>query len=105
MPELPDVEGHRRLAAAHVAGRTVTGVRVTDRALLEGDARVLALHVDHGVLTTAVRAGHVPSGLTWLDGQRVHQEPTCPRCGAALRRGTVASRTTVWCPREQPEAA
>ena len=25
----------------------------------------------------------------------------CPRCGSELRRGTVGSRTTWWCPREQ----
>ncbi len=25
----------------------------------------------------------------------------CPRCGSEMRRGTVGSRTTWWCPREQ----
>ena len=25
----------------------------------------------------------------------------CPRCGAALERGTVGGRTTWWCPAEQ----
>ncbi len=36
MPELPDVEGHRRLLAEHVAGRTVCGVTVPDTELLVG---------------------------------------------------------------------
>lgn len=26
---------------------------------------------------------------------------TCPRCGTRLARGTVAGRTTFWCPKEQ----
>lgn len=36
MPELPDVEGHRRTVAEHVTGRPVRGVRVPDPALLAG---------------------------------------------------------------------
>jgi len=28
-------------------------------------------------------------------------EAHCPRCGAAMRRGTVGGRTTWWCAREQ----
>jgi formamidopyrimidine-DNA glycosylase len=30
------------------------------------------------------------------------REEHCPRCGAELRRATVAGRTTWWCPEEQP---
>jgi formamidopyrimidine-DNA glycosylase len=54
------------------------------------------------VLRRSIRAGHVPSGPTWLNAQRREDEPRCPRCGAALQRGRVGGRTTFWCPREQP---
>jgi formamidopyrimidine-DNA glycosylase len=38
----------------------------------------------------------------WLTGARDdRRDPRCQRCGARLRRATVAGRTTVWCPREQ----
>lgn len=53
------------------------------------------------VLRRSIRAGHVPSGPTWLNGERDEDEPRCPRCGTALRRGQVAGRTTFWCPRDQ----
>lgn len=56
------------------------------------------------VLRRSIRAGHVPSGPTWLNGVRGEDEPACPRCGARLRRGTVAGRTTYWCPEEQRPA-
>jgi formamidopyrimidine-DNA glycosylase len=55
------------------------------------------------VLGQAIRAGHVPSGPTWLNGQRTAPSPTCPRCGTQLERGKVAGRTTFWCPRDQTE--
>lgn len=53
------------------------------------------------VLRRSVRAGHVPSGPTWLNDQRGASDPRCPRCGTGLRRGSVAGRTTLWCPAEQ----
>lgn len=34
MPELPDVEGYRRIFAAHAAGKRVTGVRWVDTSML-----------------------------------------------------------------------
>jgi formamidopyrimidine-DNA glycosylase len=34
MPELPDVEGFRRVFAEHAAGRTVERVEVLDRSML-----------------------------------------------------------------------
>jgi formamidopyrimidine-DNA glycosylase len=54
------------------------------------------------VVRRSVRAGHVPSGPTWLNGQRSSEERTCPRCGGPLERAQVAGRTTFWCPTEQP---
>ena len=64
---------------------------------------VEALHGQlRSLLRRAMRAGHVPSGPTWLNGQRAEQAPTCPRCDAPLERAQVGGRTTLWCPREQP---
>jgi formamidopyrimidine-DNA glycosylase len=54
------------------------------------------------VLRPSIRAGHVPSGPTWLNGQRRVEGPSCPRCGDQLERARVAGRTTFWCPTEQP---
>lgn len=61
-----------------------------------------SLHRELGiVLQQSVRAGHVPSGPTWLNAQRGEADPRCPRCERPLRRGKVAGRTTLWCPSEQ----
>jgi formamidopyrimidine-DNA glycosylase len=56
------------------------------------------------VLRGAIPTGRVPGRRSWLTG---HREPKgiCPRCRTPLRRGRVAGRTTVWCPRCQPEHA
>lgn len=54
-------------------------------------------------LALSVRAGRVPDRASWLTGHRDRPDGHCPRCGAGLRRGKVAGRTTVWCPRCQPE--
>lgn len=55
----------------------------------------------HEVLDAAVPTGRVPPHDDWLTGARDDEDPTCPRCGAALERGEVAGRSTWWCPREQ----
>lgn len=68
---------------------------------LDDDALDAVHHQMRDVLTDAVRAGHVPSGPTWLNGQRDAQEPTCPHDGTPLERDQVAGRTTFWCPEEQ----
>jgi formamidopyrimidine-DNA glycosylase len=47
------------------------------------------------------RHGRVPGKPGWLTGARDGRDPRCPRCDARLRRGTVAGRTAVWCPRCQ----
>jgi formamidopyrimidine-DNA glycosylase len=57
------------------------------------------------VLRDSIRAGHVPSGPTWLNGQRGSDDPVCPRCHAHLDVGQVSGRTTYRCPREQPGGA
>lgn len=54
------------------------------------------------VLTRSVRAGHIPSGPTWLNAQRDAEDPRCPACGRALTVATVAGRTTFWCETDQP---
>ncbi|MFF4832257.1 Fpg/Nei family DNA glycosylase [Streptomyces sp. NPDC001315] len=54
-------------------------------------------------LRSAVTAGRVPPRASWLTGHRDAPDPTCPRCDGHLRRSRMASRTTVWCPRCQPE--
>ncbi|MFE2156581.1 Fpg/Nei family DNA glycosylase [Streptomyces lydicus] len=65
----------------------------------EGDR----LHAElRRTLRAAVRAGCVPPRDTWLTGRRDDPDPHCPRCGGPLRRGRVAGRGTVWCPRCQP---
>ena len=53
------------------------------------------------VVSQSLPTGRVPPMEGWLTGARDAREPACPRCGARLRRATVAGRTTVWCPREQ----
>src|ERR687896_305798 len=42
-----------------------------------------------------------PRAGGWRTGPGEGGEPRCPRCGARLRRATVAGRTTVWCGRCQ----
>jgi formamidopyrimidine-DNA glycosylase len=55
----------------------------------------------HGAVTESIRYRRVPHGRRWLTRVRDERQPHCPRCGAPLRRATVAGRTAVWCPREQ----
>ena len=47
---------------------------------------------------SAIRLGGVHTGEIV---EHRHRGGHCPRCGAELRRATVAGRTTFWCPREQ----
>ncbi len=53
------------------------------------------------VVSESRRYGRVPHGRRWLTRVRDNRGAACPRCGASLRRGTVAGRTAVWCPRCQ----
>lgn len=53
------------------------------------------------VLRTAVRHGRVPGLPRWLTGARDDPDPSCPRCGARLNKGSAGGRTTMWCPRCQ----
>jgi formamidopyrimidine-DNA glycosylase len=52
-------------------------------------------------LRGSVRAGRVPHGPNWLTAVRDQRDASCPRCGAKLRKGTVAGRSACWCPRCQ----
>ena len=53
------------------------------------------------VVRESLPTGRVPPAEGWLTKARDEREQRCPRCGARLRRGTVAGRTTVWCGRCQ----
>jgi formamidopyrimidine-DNA glycosylase len=53
------------------------------------------------VLVESARRGRVPRAPGWLTTERGRREPSCPRCGARIERGTVAERTAYWCPRCQ----
>ena len=53
------------------------------------------------VVRESLPTGRVPPAEGWLTGVRDRREAHCPRCGARLRRATVAGRTTVWCGRCQ----
>jgi formamidopyrimidine-DNA glycosylase len=53
------------------------------------------------VVRESLPTGRVPPAEGWLTGVRDRRDARCPRCGARLRRGTVAGRTTVWCGRCQ----
>jgi formamidopyrimidine-DNA glycosylase len=68
------------------------------------DDDVKRLHAAMGhVLRTSVRYGRVPGLSRWLTGVRDDPDPSCPRCGARLAHGRVGGRTSLWCPRCQPE--
>jgi formamidopyrimidine-DNA glycosylase len=54
-----------------------------------------------GVVRESLPTGRVPPVEGWLTVARDGRDPHCPRCGARLRKETVAGRTTAWCPREQ----
>jgi formamidopyrimidine-DNA glycosylase len=53
------------------------------------------------VVRESLPAARVPTSEGWLTGVRGRRDARCPRCGARLRRATVAGRTTVWCGRCQ----
>ena len=51
------------------------------------------------VVRESMPTARVPPLEGWLTGVRDRRDARCPRCGASLRRATVAGRTTVWCGR------
>jgi formamidopyrimidine-DNA glycosylase len=53
------------------------------------------------VVRESLPTGRVPPAEGWLTKARDERDARCPRCGARLRRATVAGRTTVWCGRCQ----
>ncbi len=55
-----------------------------------------------GVLDVGIDVGQVPHRDGFLNDVRDDEDPHCPRCGTALRRDTIAGRTTWWCPEDQP---
>jgi formamidopyrimidine-DNA glycosylase len=81
-------------------------LRPADRAsdLTEAERRRLYTHMRR-TLRSAVTAGCVPPRDSWLTGHRDDPDPICPRCGDHLRRSRMGGRTTVWCPRCQPDGS
>ena len=53
------------------------------------------------VIATSNRHWRIPIGSGWLKSQRGRRNARCPRCGAQVRRATVAGRRAYWCPRCQ----
>ncbi|MEV0639394.1 DNA-formamidopyrimidine glycosylase family protein [Streptomyces sp. NPDC050619] len=82
------------------------GLPPTTRAsdLTEAELRRLYTHMGR-TLRSAVTAGRVPPRDSWLTGHRDDTDPVCPRCDGPLRRRRMSGRTTVWCPRCQPEGS
>jgi formamidopyrimidine-DNA glycosylase len=70
------------------------------RRLLDSLSREL-----HYVIATSNRWARIPAEPGWLTGVRDKRGARCPRCGARLRRSTVAGRTACWCPRDQRKPA
>jgi formamidopyrimidine-DNA glycosylase len=52
-------------------------------------------------LRGSIPTGRVPPRRGWLTAVRDERDARCPRCDTALRRSTVAGRSTRWCPRCQ----
>jgi formamidopyrimidine-DNA glycosylase len=69
---------------------------------LSGPERAAVFREMRRVLRDSIRVGRVPPRGVWLTGRRDDASAKCPRCATRLRRGTIAGRTTVWCPRCQP---
>jgi formamidopyrimidine-DNA glycosylase len=49
-------------------------------------------------LQASIPTGRVPAAEGWLTQVRERRDAACPRCGARLRKSTVAGRTSCWCP-------
>jgi formamidopyrimidine-DNA glycosylase len=65
--------------------------------------QIAALHEAlRGAVSESSRYGRVPHGRRWLTRVRDDRGATCPRCGTALRKKTIAGRTACWCPGCQP---
>lgn len=97
------IAGLGNLMADEILWRAKLDPRRPARGL--ADAEVRRLHGElRRTVRSASRAGRVPPRPAWLTGHRDEPDAECPRCHGPLRRARVAGRTTVWCPRCQPEA-
>lgn len=54
-------------------------------------------------LDVGLDLGHVPTADGFLLDVRHRDDAACPRCGERLVSATIAGRTSVWCPAEQPD--
>lgn len=55
------------------------------------------------ILEAGIEVGQVAADDSTLTGARDAEDARCPRCGAPLATGTIAGRTSRWCPEEQPD--
>lgn len=89
-----------------VADETLWQARIHPRhrvADLDRDA-IEALHAAlRDVLQQSISYGQVPRLESWLTHARDVDEQRCPRCHTPIEKGSVASRSTYWCPSCQPE--
>jgi formamidopyrimidine-DNA glycosylase len=53
------------------------------------------------VIAESVPRARIPREAGWLEEHRGSRDARCPRCRSALRRSTIAGRTSYWCPRCQ----
>jgi formamidopyrimidine-DNA glycosylase len=68
------------------------------------DRGIRRLHrIVRRVIVASNRHGRIPRKRTWISSQRGVGSPSCPRCGAELRRSRIVGRTSYWCSRCQPE--
>lgn len=104
----PALVDQRRLAglgnllADEILWRARLHPRRTARELTADERRRLYDQL-RGTLRASVRAGRVPPRPSWLTGVRDEPEARCPRCDTSLVRDTTGGRSTIWCPRCQPE--
>jgi formamidopyrimidine-DNA glycosylase len=96
------VAGLGNLLVDEILWRTRLHPRRSTAALSPADRSRLYRRM-RSVLRQSIPRGRVPGYARWLTGSRDDEDAPCPRCGGPLRRGRVGGRTSVWCPRCQPE--
>jgi formamidopyrimidine-DNA glycosylase len=70
---------------------------------LDEDERKRLHQAIRRVVRESIKDERVPPRASWLTGVRDDPHPDCPRCGTRLARRRVSGRTTIWCPRCQPD--
>lgn len=88
MPELPDVAVFERRIAKGALDRRITDVDVSDAGMVTG--------------LPASRLETTLEGQRFTDTHR-HEKWCLVQVEDELQHGTVAQRSTWWCPQDQPE--